>query len=511
VSMRPPVYLIAALCLGLSSGNLFAGYTLSRIVDDSGQFTAFSGPSINNNGTVSYQAIRNDGVQGIYSGTGTIIIDGTGQFSSFGAPSINDNNITAYQAELDSGVSGVFEGAGNKVVDSTGTFFQFSDPSINNSGELAYRAETDAGIDGIYMNAGTVVIDSNGQFSTFDQPALNNNGMVAYRAVLGSGVEGIYTDAGTKVVDSSGAFFSFSNPSVNDSATVVYAATLDDGVNGVYTGGGNKVVDSNGSFFDFGQPVINESGLIVYNAFLDTGEEGVFTGAGERVVDSSGIFESFFAPSINDSGQIVFVTRLDNGSNAIYLATPEAPVTPVDLAGTVETTGGTGLCALVLASGQFDFSCNPNGPFSLPDLPRESDGTVKRQVYVDGFFPEVDTLPGSVDETVVMTPSGNCPDYNAPYTPGVFPGSAGKWINISGNVRLQNTQTPVCAIVLANGQFMFSCAGTGSYALKIPLDANGQFTLQVYADGFAPSIQRFDEFKATTTVGLARASECRVP
>ena len=183
--------------------------------------------------------------------------------------------------------------------------------------------------------------------------------------------------------------------------------------------------------------------------------------------------------------------------------------TPVDLAGTVETVGGTGLCAMVLASGQFDFSCNPNGPFSLTDLPRESDGTVKRQVYVDGFFPRVDTLAGSIDETVVMTPSGTCPDYNQPYSPGVFPDSAGKRIDISGNVRLQDTQTPVCAIVLANGQYMFSCDATGSYALNIPLDANGQFKLQVYADGFAPAIQRFDEFKPTTVVGMTRAVECQ--
>ena len=244
---------------------------------------------------------------------------------------------------------------------------------------------------------------------------------------------------------------------------------------------------------------------------LDTGVQGIYTGAGELVVDSSGLFDSFSVPSINDSGQIAFATQLDDGSNAIYLATPDAPVTPVDLAGTVETAAGTGLCALVLASGQFDFSCNPDGPFSLTDLPRESNGTVKRQVYVDGYFPEVNTLPGSVDEAVVMTPSGTCPDYNAPYTPGVFPGSAGKRIDISGTVRLQNGQTPVCAIVLANGQFVFSCNADGSYALNIPLDANGQYKLQVYADGFAPSVQRLDKDRPVTTVGMARAIECTAP
>jgi len=181
----------------------------------------------------------------------------------------------------------------------------------------------------------------------------------------------------------------------------------------------------------------------------------------------------------------------------------------VDLTGTVQDQGGTPLCSLVLASEQFMFSCNPNGPFLLLDLPTENDGTVKRQVYVDGFFPNVETLPGSVDETVVMQRAGTCPSYNTPYNPGVFPSSAGKRINISGQVLLQNSQTPICATVLANGQLMFSCDGTGSYSLNIPLDNNGQFKLQVYAGGFAPTIQTFDEFQVINDVRMARAAECQ--
>ena len=182
---------------------------------------------------------------------------------------------------------------------------------------------------------------------------------------------------------------------------------------------------------------------------------------------------------------------------------------PVDLNGTVEDADGTGLCALVLASGDFMFSCNPNGPFSLTDLPREDDGTVKRQVYVDGFFPEVDVLQGSMDETVVMTRASSCPDYNSFPDPSENPGSAGKRIDISGTVFLQDTQTPVCAIVLANGQFGFTCDDTGSYSGNIPLDNNGQFKLQVYADGFAPMVQRFDESRPNNDVRMARAAECQ--
>jgi len=145
----------------------------------------------------------------------------------------------------------------------------------------------------------------------------------------------------------------------------------------------------------------------------------------------------------------------------------------------------------------------------LEGLPRQSDGTVKRQIYAHGFFPKIDTLPDSTTEAVVLTRSGVCPDYNVPYEPAFVPGSAGKQIYIAGDIRLQNSETPICAMVLANGQYMFSCDGTGSYFLRIPLDSNGQFKLQVYADGFAPSIRRFDEYKTTNIVRMARAVECR--
>jgi len=185
------------------------------------------------------------------------------------------------------------------------------------------------------------------------------------------------------------------------------------------------------------------------------------------------------------------------------------PTTPVDLSGTIKAADGTDICAMVLASGKYMFSCNPNGPFRLYHMPRESDGTVKRQIYADGFFPKIDILTDSIDEIVVMTRSGACPSYNTPYDPAFAPDSADQRINITGKVFLQSSQTPVCAMVLANGQHMFSCDGTGSYALNIPLDTNGQFKLQVYADGFAPTTQKFDESSANNDVRMARSVECQ--
>ena len=188
----------------------------------------------------------------------------------------------------------------------------------------------------------------------------------------------------------------------------------------------------------------------------------------------------------------------------------DTPVdSPVDLAGTIKTEEGFDVCAMVLASGQFMFSCNPLGVLSLNNLARQQDGTVKRQIYADGFFPKIDILNDSTNETVVLTRSGVCPSYNLLNDPAVVPGSAGKRIDISGKVLMQDSQSPVCAMVLANGQNMFSCNGLGSYSLNIPLDFNGQFKLQVYADGFAPTIQTFDEFTAVNDVRMARAIECQ--
>ena len=60
----------------------------------------------------------------------------------------------------------------------------------------------------------------------------------------------------------------------------------------------------------------------------------------------------------------------------------------------------------------------PPRVFSLTDLPRETDGTVKRQIYVDGFFPKMEILTESTSEAVVMTRSGTCHSYNTTYDQG---------------------------------------------------------------------------------------------
>ncbi len=63
---------------------------------------------------------------------------------------------------------------------------------------------------------------------------------------------------------------------------------------------------------------------------------------------------------------------------------------------------------------------------------------------------------------------------------------AAEWIHVSGSVTSDNG-TPLCAMVLANGQHMFSCGeDSGSYDLNVPPDENGAVTLFAFCDGLAP-------------------------
>ncbi|MCP4347453.1 MAG: hypothetical protein GY795_18260 [Desulfobacterales bacterium] len=60
------------------------------------------------------------------------------------------------------------------------------------------------------------------------------------------------------------------------------------------------------------------------------------------------------------------------------------------------------------------------------------------------------------------------------------------WVSIWGRVLL-NEDIPLCAMVLVNGQHMFSCRGDGRYALYVPMDADGKISILCFGDGFDPS------------------------
>lgn len=70
----------------------------------------------------------------------------------------------------------------------------------------------------------------------------------------------------------------------------------------------------------------------------------------------------------------------------------------------------------------------------------------------------------------------------ARYPGGVDPT---RWVDFDGQVRTAEG-TPLCALVLINGQHVFSCGQGGRYHLRSALDQNGDATLFAFADGFMP-------------------------
>lgn len=87
-------------------------------------------------------------------------------------------------------------------------------------------------------------------------------------------------------------------------------------------------------------------------------------------------------------------------------------------------------------------------------------------------------------------------------------GYAVDWVPISGKIAFEGTS--LCALVLANGQHMFSCGGNGDYNLTVPLDANGTITLFAFVSGFSPFKQVLTAGEAAVyNVGIARSDAAR--
>ncbi|MCP4348989.1 MAG: BACON domain-containing protein [Desulfobacterales bacterium] len=80
------------------------------------------------------------------------------------------------------------------------------------------------------------------------------------------------------------------------------------------------------------------------------------------------------------------------------------------------------------------------------------------------------------------------------------------WTKIDGSVLYDGI--PLCAMVLANGQYKFSCDTEGAYELKVPTDENGKITLFAFADGFAPFRQILTPDEAANfTINMQLASQ----
>jgi parallel beta-helix repeat protein len=150
---------------------------------------------------------------------------------------------------------------------------------------------------------------------------------------------------------------------------------------------------------------------------------------------------------------------------------------------------GNPVCAMVLANGQYMFTCKAGDDFGKYELavPLDDNEEISIQAFVSGMAPFRQTTNESdLDIDIDMQKAD--PESRLPSITTVTTTDASiqtGWSRITGTVDYDGS--PLCAMVLANGQYIFSCgAKNGTYDLTVPLDANGQITLYVFASGFQP-------------------------
>ncbi len=160
--------------------------------------------------------------------------------------------------------------------------------------------------------------------------------------------------------------------------------------------------------------------------------------------------------------------------------------TYVTATGSITNSTSTPLCAMVLINGAYTFSCSPVGQYSLT-FPLDQNGRAVMFVFVSGLAPQTITLAPastSISKSVVVGQAFGVPSPVVTLS-SVTRNAARTTATLTGNVRTQGG-IPLCAMVLANGQYMFSCAGQGAFDLTVPLAGDGSVTLFSFVDGMAP-------------------------
>jgi hypothetical protein len=151
------------------------------------------------------------------------------------------------------------------------------------------------------------------------------------------------------------------------------------------------------------------------------------------------------------------------------------------------TYEGIPLCAMVLANGQYMFTCGETHGLWDLEVPLDQNAEITLYGFCSGLAPfkamltQLEALNFDINMTCAPPDSREI-EVAVQTEPGI---TNPEWVRIDGTVYYD--WTPLCAMVLANGQHMFSCGNDlGTFDLEVPLDGNGEITLYVFCSGMAP-------------------------
>jgi len=372
---RGTLLTLALLVPWLASAEVLAtDYVFTKIVDNSGDFSNFGLPTINNQGAVAFQATKDSGVIGIYlsdsQGFIEVIEDSTGEYETFDfAPQMNNHSQVAFWSELDSGETRIAVGSvgtPTQVIAETSAATEgFSSigpaPVVNDSGLVAFAARRNSDPPGPghselitrqYPNPASVAVDTSGDFRLFFVPFINDAGQMVFFASYDEDVadatgnpSGIFrrdADGTIHTLDQSitGVKSVFPIYGIGDDGRVAYQYRLSgsqDQFLAISTGGAPTLIaDTLGDFDNFSDVQLNNLGQIAFGARLNSGDNAIFAGDDSSMIDpvanrvigpgdslfGSEVIGSFFGKGLNDAGQIVFVYGLENDEFGIAVATP---------------------------------------------------------------------------------------------------------------------------------------------------------------------------------------------
>lgn len=255
-----------------------------------------------------------------------LIADNLGAFLDF-APyvaSINDHGTVAFQATLREGGSGVFAGQGSEVCTlmSGADLSVQSHPDLCNDGSFSVYARLPSGLQGVFGRDFFSFADTAGPFQQIGPlgPTMNEAGTVAFRATLKSGESAIF--AGGQPIAVSGTQFSAFHglPVINRYSEVIFRADRPDGSQVICSRAGVLVTTGDG-LAELGRfPSLNDQGTVAFCARLTAGGEAIFLAQGGRLQN---VLDYPFLRSvlINNGNTLVFL-----GGQPLGIHTPSRKV-----------------------------------------------------------------------------------------------------------------------------------------------------------------------------------------
>ncbi|MBN1930405.1 MAG: hypothetical protein JW786_02190 [Desulfobacterales bacterium] len=175
---------------------------------------------------------------------------------------------------------------------------------------------------------------------------------------------------------------------------------------------------------------------------------------------------------------LIFLSTLFLSSNTL---SPAAESDLVNINGAV-TYNGSAVCAMVLANGQYMFTSSSNGIFSL-DVPLDEYGQITVFTFCSGLAPFQQVIHPAEGLGMKIELQDDNQGQRMDVT-CTLQSIDTEWVRLTGDVTYKGS--PVCAMVLANGQYMFTSNSLGEYSLDVPLGYYGEITLYVFCSGLAP-------------------------